>query len=145
MNCFHKRTIAFFPLLLLLLIACDEAKELEETPSPPIVMIDPPPPDTGYNSANEEAFEYTIWREYSELATQVPKRKADSVMKSVTSSTSDIRLVGKRLKEELGKLNALQDTLARYTIHEKYSISYDSIQAIIDEVEEKIKRGEIER
>jgi len=54
-------------------------------------------------------------------------------------------VIKKRLKQELEKLNRLQDTIARYTLHDKYNISYDSIQAIIEEVEGKIKRGEIER
>ena len=140
------RQILLLPLLLFSFSCEDTPEQTEEAPKPPkIVWVDPPPPDTGYNPANESAFEYTIWREYSELATQVPKRSADSVMKSVIQSSPDPRNVKKKLKEELAKLNALQDTLARYTIHYKYNISYDSIQAIIDEVEEKIKRGEVER
>ncbi len=142
----HRISLTLFLFLPLLFLACSEEKDPVEKPAPEMVRIDPPPPvDTGYNPANEDAFEYTIWREYVELATQVPKRKADSVMRSVTGSNSDPRTVRKRLKEELDQLNALQDTIARFTIHDKYDISYDSIQAILDEVDGKIKRGEIER
>ena len=142
----HRISLTLFLFLPLLFLACSEEKDPVEKPAPEMVRIDPPPPvDTGYNPANEDAFEYTIWREYVELATQVPKRKADSVMRSVTGSNSDPRTVRKRLKEELDQLNALQDTIARFTIHDKYDISYDSSQAILDEVDGKIKRGEIER
>lgn len=142
----HRISLILSLFLPLLFLACSEEKDPVEKPAPEMVRIDPPPPvDTGYNPANEDAFEYTIWREYVELATQVPKRKADSVMRSVTGSNSDPRTMRKRLKEELDRLNALQDTIARFTIHDKYDISYDSIQAILDEVNGKINRGEIER
>ena len=147
MNSIGSQLYILKPTILLLLFlfpACGETEEQVEQTPPPVIMIDPPPPDTGYNPENEDAFEYTVWREYSELATQVPRRLADSVLRSVTSSSPDPWVIKKRLKQELEKLNRLQDTIARYTLHDKYNISYDSIQAIIEEVEGKIKRGEIE-
>lgn len=111
-----------------------------------MVIIEPPPlADTAYNPENEVVFEYTIWKEYAHLATQVPKEAADSVMRAITQSSPDPRRVRQQLKDGLARLNARQDTLARYTIEQKYGISQDSIQAIIVEVEAKLKSGEIER
>ena len=142
----HYRSIPLLLIPFLLLIACSEQKEEVEEKQPEMVIIDPPSlSDTGYNPENEEVFEYTIWKEYANFATQVPKEAADSVMRAATKSSPDPRLVRQRLKDGLARLNARQDTIARFTIHEKYNISYDSIQAIIDEVEAKLKTGEIER
>ncbi|MGE3802031.1 MAG: hypothetical protein AB7H80_13500 [Candidatus Kapaibacterium sp.] len=140
---YHLILLLILPILLL---ACGEEKEDATEKAPEMVIIEPPPlADTAYNPENEVVFEYTIWKEYAHLATQVPKEAADSVMRTATQSSPDPRLVRQRLKDGLARLNARQDTLARYTIEQKYGISQDSIQAIIVEVEAKLKSGEIER
>ena len=138
------------PLLLsglLVLAACGEKEEMpEEEKDAPIVIVEPPPlADTNYDASNEDAFEYTIWSEYRHLATQVPKNVSDSALGAINAAAQkNPRLMKKMIEEELARHGRKQDTLARYTIHEKYNISYDSIQAILDEMQAKRDRGEID-
>lgn len=76
----------------------------------------------GYDSANAENFQRVVYMEYADLGIQIPKRVADSILRSTPMERIESAMTA-RLQQ--------QDTIARRQLAAKYGVSLDSIEAIL--------------
>lgn len=76
----------------------------------------------GYDSANADNFHRVVYMEYARLGVQLPKRVADSIFRSTPMEQIESAMTA-RIRR--------QDTVARSMLAVKYSISIDSIDAIL--------------
>lgn len=136
-----KLQLLIFPIALgLVLFACSEEKDVaEETPAVDTVipLSSLAPPDAGTGAPSQAVFDDVIYREYAQLATQLPKKQNDSLLKAVIKNTEDPSKIKDELQKAIGPLRERQDSIARRTLAVKYGISLDSVNGTISRMKSK--------
>ena len=122
---------------LLLLPACGEEDRTPESASgapdtlPRLPEIDPSAAYPDYNPEDRESFEEAIYLQYLHLKGQVSKQAIDSIMRTHMRNTKDLKSLKEKADQELDRLMERQDTLARHALATQFSISLDSVDAIL--------------
>jgi hypothetical protein len=76
----------------------------------------------GFDSANAAVFHHIVYREYAGLAVSLPKKVADSILK-----TTPMEKIQDAMQARMDR----QDSIARAQLAAKYKITTDSVEAIL--------------
>jgi hypothetical protein len=118
--------VSLLTLGLVAVAACGDRKpespnQNDSTVAVPLPMQGARTP--GYDPANKENFEQVVFKEYSHLAVQLPRRVMDSIVKSTKNPA--------QIEQQMMIRMQRQDSTARTSLAAKYGISRDSVDAIL--------------